>query len=150
MLDIADSELLARLVRDTVLATLASAVPSKMSPFVENTYFFTPVPRYVVIGASSQAQLCTVNPQRVGLIIGQGNPSGAIEVSPDPTLVSALASVQHGIVLSGNANPLLLTQSDWGPLVTMEWWGASISAGTAQVATIIELILRVWPTRSNT
>jgi hypothetical protein len=101
-------------------------------------WFLPPVLTSFTLGAGPGPLLIAgANPQRVGLIVSQSS-------GPNSTVApSQNVAIGNGIFMNNTTLPVAYFQSDWGNLVSVEWYAAQPNAGA--VISVIEVLLRDWP-----
>jgi len=109
----------------------------QLAPWDENTWFQA-IKETAIVGPAvgTAARVLAADPMRIAVIFSPG--SGlAVQVSTVSSINAA-----SGIMVSATGSPLIITQKDFGPLCTAEWFafqpvGASLN--------ILEIALRDWP-----
>jgi hypothetical protein len=112
-----------------------------LPPWDEFPWFENPSITYVTVGANSVVLLASANPRRVSLTLGLGT-GNTVNLGPDPAMPN---DPNHGIGIGSGGNlPLVIRQSEDGPLCQVAWYGNN-PLGTPVIVTVIEVILRDWP-----
>lgn len=113
--------------------------PPQMAPWDENVYFQTP--RETVVAPTlfpSIAQVVVADPMRVGIIFAANGPT--------PVFITTNGNPNsgQGFTQTTNISPILLTQSQFGPLVAMAWF-CYVTAAMATNLTVWEISMTRWP-----
>lgn len=121
------------------------SVAGGMAPWIESSYFKTPLFEKVSFSPSNVTAINTPDPQAVLLLLSFSSLSsgGTPIIWPSNTV-----STSTGVVLNTNYPYLIVDIATFGPLCTMQWYG-TVWAGAGASISCVTLALNSWPTNSK-
>lgn len=128
----------------TKALTSSTLLNRKLPPWEENAWFDTVVPKHFnITAAGGRVKLASADPRRVAILFTVAQ-TGQVFVAPDPQIAT---DGSQGQAVQSSTLALQFHQSEWGVMVTQEWWG--VTTVISVFVDVWELILREWPRKDE-
>jgi hypothetical protein len=115
-----------------------------MPPWETFGYFDTPTETVFNLASQVPTLIMKANMKRVAFVIDAPIGAQSFQISTRRDFVSV-----DGININNTRPVFLITNRDFGPLTQVEWWAFANGAMGGDL-TVIEIILREWPTQERT